>query len=124
MIRTFHTRIAKHTLKLVVATLCLGIAGLAFSSMGGEKRKKSTKTIGTEFVPLKTSSGFTLKAGIPYKGSMILSQQKTSGLVRYNSLVTYQKGNTTYIVPLNHRVNFASGNDNTQMLRLKLRMHK
>ena len=111
---------------MVVATLFLGFAGFAFSSMGGEKRNKKSGSLRSEFVPIRTSSGFTLKAGVAYKGSMILNQEKSNGQIRFNSLVTYQKGNTTYIVPINHRVNLGSigATDNTQMLRLKVRMHK
>lgn len=126
MIKTIHTRISKHTLKLAVATLFLGVAAFAFASMGGEKRNKKTSSIRSEFVPIRTSSGFTLKAGLAYKGSMILNQEKSNGQIRFNSLVTYQKGNTTYIVPLNHRINIGSvgSSDNTQMLQLKVRMHK
>lgn len=80
----------------------------------------------SEFVPIKTSLGFTLKAGSAYKGSMLMSQEKVNGQLRFNSLVTFQRGNTTYIVPVNHRINLGSVTpaDNTQMLRLKVRMHK
>lgn len=127
MIRSIHTRISKHTLKLAVVTVFLGFAAFAFASMGGEKRNnKKTSTIRSEFIPIRTSSGFTLKAGLAYKGSMILNQEKSNGQIRFNSLVTYQKGNTTYIVPLNHRINIGSvgSSDNTQMLQLKVRMHK
>ncbi|ULQ54556.1 hypothetical protein [Flavihumibacter fluvii] len=126
MIKSIHTRISRHSLKLVVATLFLGIAGLAFASMGGEKRNKKSGSVRSEFVPIKTSAGFTLKTGSSYKGSMILNQEKSNGQIRFNSLVTFQKGNTTYILPLNHRINMGSlsTTDNTQMLRLKVRMHK
>ena len=126
MFTSIHTRISKHTRKLVVATLFLGIAGLAFASMGGEKRNKKTTPVRTEFVPIKTTSGFTLKAGAAYKGSMVMNQEKVNGQLRFNSLVTFQRGNTTYIVPVNHRVNLGTVTpvDNTQMLRLKVRMHK
>lgn len=126
MLSFIHTKLVKHSRKLVVAALLMGVAGLAIASMGGEKRaKKSTAPIAA-FTPIRTTSGFTLKAGPSYKGSFNLSQEKTPGGLNFNSLVTYQKGNTTYIMPVNHRINLGSTSpvDNTQMLRLKVRMHK
>jgi hypothetical protein len=126
MLRSIHTRIARHTLKIVVATLFLGFAGFAIASMGGEKRNKKSTSLTADFVPIRTTSGFTLKAGPAYKGSITLNQEKSNGYINFNSLVTYQKGNTTYIMPLNHRINIGAigTSDNTQMLHLKVRMHK
>lgn len=111
---------------MVVAALLMGVAGLAIASMGGEKKAKKSTTPVTVFTPIRTTSGFTLKAGPAYKGSFNLSQEKTPGGLSFNSLVTFQKGNTTYIMPVNHRIHLGSTNpaDNTQMLRLKVRMHK
>jgi hypothetical protein len=106
----------------------LGFAGLAFASMGGEKRNKKSSKVTADFTPIKTSSGFTLKAGPSYKGSMIFTQEKTSNRLSFNTLITYQKGNTTYIMPYNHKVNIGTavpaGCDNLQLLRLKVRMNK
>ncbi|MFD2525556.1 hypothetical protein ACFSQD_07035 [Flavihumibacter stibioxidans] len=127
MLRKLHTRIARHTLKLLVATVMLGFAGLAFASMGGEKRAKKSNKVVTDFVPIKTSNGFTLKAGPAYKGSITLNQHKSSSPFSFNTLVTYQKGNTTYIMPYNNRVSIGKTTNNCnnmQLLRLKVRMHK
>lgn len=127
MLRKLHTRIARHTLKLSVATVMLGFAGLAFASMGGEKRAKKSSRIVTDFVPIKTSNGFTLKAGPAYKGSITLNRQQNTTSFSFNTLVTYQKGNTTYIMPYNNRVSLGKTTtncNNTQLLRLKVRMQK
>jgi hypothetical protein len=126
MLRTTHIKIRRHTLKIVIVTVFLGLAGFAIASMGGEKRNRKTAAARTDFAPVKTTAGFTLKAGAIYKGSMLLNQEKVNGQLHFNSLVTFQRGNTTYILPLNHRVNIGStrASDNLQMLRLKVRMHK
>jgi hypothetical protein len=126
MSRFIHSSVRRHTLKIVIVTVFLGLAGFAIASMGGEKRNRKTSAARTDFTPIKTTAGFTLKAGAVYKGSMLLNQEKVNGQLHFNSLVTFQKGNTTYILPLNHRVNIGSmrTSDNLQMLRLKVRMHK
>jgi hypothetical protein len=126
MLRNLHTRIVRHSRKLLVATVLVGIAGLAFSSMGGEKRNKKSSSVPADFTPIRTTAGFTLRAGPSYKGSLGFNQNKASNPLNFNTLITYQKGNTTYILPYNHRVNIGScgSSDNTQMLHLKVRMHK
>lgn len=126
MLSFIHTKLVTHSRKLVVAFLLMGVAGLAIASMGGEKRNKKSNAPSAAFTPIRTTAGFTLKAGPAYKGSFNLSQERTPGGLNFNSLVTYQKGNTTYIMPVNHRINLGSTSpvDNTQMLRLKVRMHK
>ncbi len=126
MIKDFHTRLKRHRLKLLAAAFMLSVAGLAFASMGGEKKKKAS-TIETDFTPIRTSSGFTLKAGPSYKGSLIFNQSNANGQLTFNSLITYQKGNTTYIMPYNHRLNMGNTKapcSNTEVLKLKLRIQK
>lgn len=128
MLLNLHTRISKHRLKLLVAALFLSITGLAGASMGGEKKAKKAAKATEEFVPIRTTAGFTLKAGPSYKGSLGFNSSKSAnGKLSINTLVTYQKGNTTYIMPYNSRINVAkTGNCNssTQMLNLKVRIHK
>ena len=127
MCRNLHTRIARHSRKLVAASMLLVVAGFAFASMGGEKKNRKGSRLTTDFVPIRTSAGFTLKAGPSYKGSLLLNQEKSGSQLSFNTLITYQKGNTTYIMPYNHRVNInkagASG-DNLQLLRLKVKLNK
>ncbi|GAO44183.1 hypothetical protein [Flavihumibacter petaseus] len=127
MIKNLHTRLSRHRYKLVAAACLLTVAGLAFASMGGEKRGKKTTTVKSEFTPIRTTSGFTLKAGPVYKGSMIFNQSTANGQLSLNSVITYQKGNTTYIMPYNHRINLGNTKpacDNTEMLKLRLRINK
>ncbi len=130
MLLNLHTRITKHSRKLLAAALLLSITGLAVASMGGEKKAKKTASKPTEhFVPIKTTAGFTLKAGPSYKGSLGFTTSKVNqNQLSINTLVTYQKGNTTYIMPYNSRITIgkttACNGNSTQMLNLKVRMHK
>ncbi|MEO6314292.1 MAG: hypothetical protein ABIU63_13775 [Chitinophagaceae bacterium] len=114
--------------KAVISTtlICLGVFALA--SMGGGGNKSKDKLIRPEFTPIRTTNGFTLKAGPSYRGSVILRQEKTSNLVSYNSVVTYQRGNTTYILPCKYKMQTAVASPATgsslQLFNLKIKIHK
>jgi|SRR5882724_4990474 len=103
------------------------VAFLAFASMGGGGNKSKAKQVkGAEFTPIRTTNGFTLKAGPLYRGSMSFTQQKTNAVSYFNTVITYQKGNTTYILPYRYKVqvNTFNSNSNLQLLNLKLNLHK
>lgn len=108
----------------------LVIVGLAFASKGGDKNKKRNATnLKTDFVPIRISTAFALKNGFTYTGSHIFSVQKENSTFSLNSIVTYQRGNTTFIVPYKYKVNTSAFNiapakNNLQMLDLKISMHK
>ena len=114
--------------KTLIIALMLAVVGLAFASKGGGGDKKSSKTpLKTNFVPIRTISGFTLKEGPSYTGSYLTGAQATREYVSFNSLVTFQKGNSTYILPYTYKINTAiylhnSGN-NLHLLDLRINMH-
>jgi hypothetical protein len=118
--------------KTVVSTLMLAIVGLAFASKGGGGEKKSSANIPfrNEFVPIRTTNNFTLKAGPTYRGSYSLGQEKTDSYVSIHTLVTYEKGNSIYILPYKYKMNTSvylngnAGKSNLQMLDLRINMHK
>jgi hypothetical protein len=115
-----HCRIATIILVLV------GFTVFTFASIGGGKNKSRNSFVKEEYKPIRTSQGFTLKSGAQYRGSMIVREVKTSSHVTYNSLVTFQKGNTTYILPNKYKLSIApsSNHSNLQMLNLKIRICK
>lgn len=95
--------------KVVTITLLTGIVGVAFADRGTGKRAKAKLNISTG-TTLKSSIGFNLKTGLSYKGSL-LSANKTNVItptigsaIVNNSLITYQKGNITYIIPYKYKV--------------------
>jgi hypothetical protein len=109
------------------ALLFIAVA-LAFASKGGGDKKKNI-TFKNDFVPIRTTNGFTLKSGVSYSGSRFLSAEKNNKAFSYNTIVTYQKGNTIYILPYRYKVNIGPFNaspakSNFQMLNLKINMHK
>lgn len=112
--------------KNIIATTALIISGLfAFATVGigiggeGKKDRKTTSVKG--FTPIKTANGFTLKAGPQYKGSMIMGQKNNQTNISFQSVVTYQKGNTTYILPFQYKVQNRSS---LEAVQVKVNMHK
>ncbi|MEJ7768449.1 MAG: hypothetical protein WKF89_11605 [Chitinophagaceae bacterium] len=112
--------------KVLISIVLTGLTFLAVASIGGDKNKSKASSLKEGFTPLRTSRGFTLKAGPAYKGSVILKEERTANSVSYKSLITYTKGNSTYILPNNYKVSVASINtkSNLQLINLRIRLCK
>ncbi|MEO5592850.1 MAG: hypothetical protein ABIR15_11845 [Chitinophagaceae bacterium] len=113
--------------KALTSFILVGFGALALASMGGGGNKTKDKSVRPEFTPIRTTNGFTLKAGPSYHGSIIFGQEKNKNLVSYNSIVTYQKGNTTYILPCKYKLQTSAASQSgssLQMFNLKIKIHK
>ena len=114
--------------KLLVSTLMIAVVSLAFASKGGggEKKKSDNTTLKTNFTPIRTTAGFTLKAGPTFSGNYLLSTEKKSDYVSFNTLITYQKGNSTYIMPYRYKINTSvylnNSGSNLRLLDLRINM--
>jgi hypothetical protein len=84
-----------------VTIVLITASTLAFATLGdGKGKKKSLLSKNSSITPGR----FSLKSGYQYRGSQVINQQKTNTTITLNSLVTYQKGHTTFIVPLKRTV--------------------
>ena len=123
---TIHWR--KLMRKTLVSTILLAVVGLTFASKGGGGDKKSDKnsSLKTDFTPIRTTTGFTLKMGPSFSGNVLLSSERKANYVSFNTLVTYEKGNTTYIMPYRYKVNnalFLRNNSNSSLQLLDLHIN-
>ena len=102
----------------------IGLVALAWASSGGGK-KKTSSNLKSGFTPIRTYKGFTLKAGPQYMGSRTIFSQKGNSTLQ-NTLVTYQKGNTVYILPYKYRTHPGrlSQKNNLNVIDVKIRLHK
>ncbi len=114
--------------KLLISTVLLGFTFFTFASIGGDKNKSKKNSLQSGFTPIRTTRGFTLRDGLNYRGSLILKHEKTADFISYNSLITYQKGNVTYILPNRYRAPLKSEQinlkSNLQLLQLKIKLCK
>jgi len=77
----------------------IGLSVAAFATLGdGKSKGKRTSLLNSKSTI--TPGRFTLKSGYQYRGSQIINQQNQNNTFTRNSLVTYQKGNMTYILPV------------------------
>lgn len=88
---------------MLIAFVSVGTAFNAMADRGVGKKSKTTKVTLNISTPstLKNSLSLNLKTGLRYTGSMVQSQQ--NGMMK-TSLVTYQKGNITYIIPYKQKI--------------------
>jgi hypothetical protein len=92
----------------LVTAVCITASVAAFATLGdGGFRKTPTPsqsllTFKPDYGHLKT---FTLKSTYNYRGNEVFSLNKPeTQYVMMNTLVTYQKGNATYTLPLKKKV--------------------
>ncbi len=92
-----------------ISLFAVALFATAFSAMadrGTGKKSKTAKVTLNISTPstLKNSLAFNFKNGLKYSGSVVLNTQRSGNLMFRNSLVTYQKGNTTYIIPYKQKI--------------------
>lgn len=88
--------------KLTVILLVSVSAAGAFATLGDGKKKASTRP-NSSLLSGRTASNngfFSLKSGYSYKGSEVLNSSADKKYFSLNTVVTVQRGNTTYVLPL------------------------
>lgn len=107
--------------KLLVSALLITVVGLADASKGGGgEKKKDNSSFKTDFTPIRTTGNFTLKAGPSLTANYDLGIEKTSNYVSFNTLITYQKGNSIYVMPYHYKINTSMYLDNSNKTNLGL----
>ena len=110
------------------AAICFALTAVAVitfgSSGGGGGDKNKNRNFNKDFTTIRTSSGFTLKAGPMYNGSQSLNVRNQKDVVCMSSIVTYQKGNTTFILPYKSRMSRTTLKSNLNALDVKIKLGK
>lgn len=92
-------------IKFFTLSLLSGIVSVAFADRGSGKKNKNRVLLNiASITSLKNGNSFNLKSGLSYKGSLLATHQTMGNSIMNNSIVTYQKGNTTYIIPYKHKI--------------------
>jgi len=117
------------TLRLTAMGLLLfAVTALAFASKGGGDKKKGHE-FENSFTPINAASSFTLKKAPLYSGSSVTFQSQADNHISLNAMITYQRGNTTFILPYQYKVNITPDIDfksrsNLQFLGVRIQMPK
>ena len=114
--------------KALISASLVAVVGLALASKGGGGEKQKATTLKTNFVPIRTASGFTLKVGPSFTGSTIVCTEKTKEYVSFHTLITYEHGNMTYIMPRTYKISprvylHNNSGSNLSLLDLRINMH-
>ena len=95
----------KHIKKLLVAfTLIMGfqvaLASISFTGIVDDKNKGNKYSLkNLSLLSHRGLSLTTIKLGFQFKGSDILNQKNTLSGSEVNSILRFDRGNTTYIIP-------------------------
>jgi len=102
----------------------MAILTFGSSGGGGGDKDKSRLNFNRDFTTIRTTGGFTLKAGPLYVGSQLRNIKKQKDVVFLNSVVTYQKGNTTFILPYKYRMAKPVAKSNLTAVDVKINLRK
>ena len=97
--------ISKISIKLFITVFMAGSMLFVFADRGFNKKGKAkiTLNISTNY-NFKKALSLNLKNGLKYKGSLINIPTNSNFSGMSNNLVTYQKGNTIYIIPSKQKI--------------------
>lgn len=111
-----------------VSLLLFAVTALAFASKGGGDKKKH-REFENSFTPINAASTFSLKKSPLYSGSTVTMRPQSDNRISMNAMITYQRGNTTFILPYQYKVNVGpvsnySPKSNLQFLGVRIQMRK
>jgi hypothetical protein len=115
-------------IRFTAVSLLLAVTVLAFASKGGGDKKKH-REFENSFTPINAASSFSLKKPGLYTGSIVTFHPQSDNHVSFNAMVTYQRGNTTIILPYQYKVNVGpvvnyNPRSNLQFLGVRIQMPK
>ena len=89
----------KRLIKRKLVTAVLVTASLAaFATLGDDGGRKA-RTANSDF-----STTFSLRTSYNYKSNNLFSSSRPQKFIMLNTVVTFQKGNATYVLPLKRKV--------------------
>lgn len=107
---------------LIVAVLSgTALSAWADRGIGRKSKNRISLNIGTAST-FKKSISLNLRSGLTYTGSL-LAKKQINGMTVNSSLITYQKGNTVYIVPYKQKILVADMGKGYAGTKLIIRPH-
>ncbi|HZH64826.1 MAG TPA: hypothetical protein VEY10_08015 [Flavisolibacter sp.] len=94
------SQITKRFIKRKIATAVLVSASVvAFATLGDDSGKKAKNNGGSVLMPY-SAKNFSLRSNYNYKSNNLFSGSEKKNFILLNKVITYQKGNASYVVPL------------------------
>lgn len=97
---------SKITKKILLMGILTGSMLVSFADRGIGKKSKNKVLLNININnSLRNSLSFNLQTGLKYKGSLISSdEQQSNSFTSSTELVTYQKGNSIYLIPYKQKI--------------------
>lgn len=89
---------------LVVLLAGSAVGSFAIKPILGDDRGKNANRSLLKNNQTSIPSRFTIKSDYNFRGRQIMTDTKQQAYINLNTTITYQKGNTTYIIPLKKKV--------------------
>lgn len=93
------SKISKHFLRKKIATLVLVSASVAAFATLGDGGKKGKKEASSVLLPYNAKN-FSLRSNYNYTSNNLLNIPAKKEFIMLSPVVTYQRGNSAYILPL------------------------
>ena len=116
------THLIPTAILLVFTTLSLAL--LADRGTGKKSKVRTSLSITANKNSFKESVFLNLSNGLNYKGSYSASHKTADNLLINSSLTTYQKGNTTFIIPYKSKIAVADIQPGYSGVKLLIRSGK
>lgn len=100
----------------------IALSTLADGGIGRKSKSKVGLNIATPS-SLRNSVFLNLRSGLRYTGSLLNTPQSLGSSLFGNTLVTYQKGNTVYIIPYKHVVTLPEIKPGYTGMKIIIRSH-
>lgn len=94
--------ITKCFIKKKLATVALLTMSLVAFATLGDGGKKESRNFGSNHLAY-SSKNFSIKSQFNYRSSNLLAQPANNQFITLNSTAIFQKGNTTYVLPLKRK---------------------
>lgn len=96
-------------LSLGMAAIALGsFAAFSSANLGREKPRKKLLTNPSTVAP----GSFSLNSGYKYRGNQVMSTFSNDQYINFNTVLTFQQGRTTYVLPVKKKVSLNLGSQN------------
>jgi hypothetical protein len=90
--------------KMLVIALITSTAIAGFAALGdGKTASTSDRPLRSLLTNKSQTNSFTLRSGFKFRGNQVINTN-TQKYVNLNMVLTYQKGNMTYVLPLKKKV--------------------
>jgi hypothetical protein len=96
--------------RTIVVSLLAVSAVSSFAILGDKGKISKNRSLLTNQNFTVTPGSFSLKSNFNFRGDHVINTERSASYINLNTVLTYQKGNTTYIVPLKKKIYITTGN--------------